>query len=167
MIACPIDDETPGQPDASTTDATSGSSGTTSETTGATTYSLSGTIGRTVDFAPENDGVGTLVIGAFAQCGVGTSLLATAVVPGADFSDPEARVAFTLEGLPPGPVYVGLFLDDNGDLDPMAPRPNEGDLVYGFDPCDGDLDCVELAVAGADVVDVALDLNLLELDVCP
>ena len=155
--ATTTDETTSGEPDETTTDATTGP---------APTHTLSGTVGRTVELAPGNDGIGTLFVAAFSECGLGQSLLGVAAVPGADLSAADARVAFTLTGLPAGPVHLGLFLDDNGDADPMGPLPHLGDLVYGFDACDGELDCVALEISDADLVDVALDLNLLEVDEC-
>lgn len=172
LPACPMDgeDDETGAGQAGSTDAPDAATGdTTSDaTTGAAaTYSLSGTVERSVELARGNDGVGLLLVAAFSACGLGQQPLAVAAVANADLSAADAAVPFTLTGLPAGPVHVALFLDDNGDADPMTPLPHDGDLVYGFDACDGELDCVPLEISDADLEGVALQLNLLEVDECP
>ncbi len=107
---------------------------------------------------PDGDGIGTLVVGALADCTLqNPTLLGAAIVPGADFSGASASVPFTIENLE-GDVFLAAFLDDDGNLDPENPLPDDGDPVLAEGVGDGVLTCVEVAVED-DVEDVSIDLN--------
>lgn len=141
----------------STEDGDTGTDG----STGAPAFSISGTVGRLRMATPVRgaDGIGTLYVGALQSCELTAPLLAAAIVPDADFSSADAAVDYTIEGLADGTVHLALFLDDDGNADPMAPGPSPGDLVYATGVGDGILSCIEVEIAGADVQDVALTLT--------
>jgi hypothetical protein len=128
----------------------------------AATAAVSGTVSRTAPLAADGDGVGTLYVAAFQTCSHDGTVIGAAIIPGADLSSEAGSVPFSIAGLPPGPVHLALFLDDDGNADPGAPLPDEGDLVYGVDAGDGVLNCVEVDLSAGDVSGVALELNLLE-----
>jgi hypothetical protein len=123
---------------------------------------LAGTVKRTAAIAPGQDGKGTLLIGAFDVCSRQGATLLGKFATNADVSSEETAVAFEITDLPRAKIYLGVFLDDNGDFNPAAPLPNAGDLAYGFTAGDGSLDCVEVDLAPGDSVDVLLPLNLVE-----
>jgi hypothetical protein len=120
--------------------------------------SIAGTVRReeSVAIAEGNDGVGTLFIGAFAECAHDGQIVGFAAIPDADLSDPEARVDFEITNIPLDVVHLGFFLDDNGDVDPAMPLPGDGDLVFADDVHDGLLSCVTVD-AGDDQIDLALN----------
>ena len=120
---------------------------------------VAGTVARTADIAAGRDGIGTVYIGAFSECSLATPPLGLAVIPDADLSDAASFVEFAMEDLPEGAVHLALFLDDDGDADPMNPLPDPGDLVYSNEGGDGMLDCVEVEVGDEDV---ALQLTVTE-----
>jgi len=135
---------------------------TTEESTGAPTYTVSGRVKRlaSAPIAEGNDGVGTLYIGAFALCGHGEPPIGVFALPDADFSSEDNMVPWEIAGLPAGPVYFGLFLDDDGDAELPAPVPDGGDPSYAEDGCDGVLSCLSFELDDADITDAALVLNL-------
>lgn len=104
--------------------------------------------------------MGTLVVGAFAECTLQAPVvLGAAIVPNADLSTDAASVDFVIEPLPDGPVFLVSFLDDDGNLDPKNPLPDDGDPVLAEGVGDGILTCVEVEIDGDDVAGVAIDLN--------
>jgi hypothetical protein len=126
---------------------------------GAPAVTVSGVVTRAVPIAEGNDGVGLLFVAAFDECRLDGTILGTAIIPDADLSADDAEVPYEIRNLTANTVYLASFLDDNGDVDPEAPLPGEGDLVYGQDAEDGMLDCIEVTLDGQDqVVDVPLDL---------
>ncbi|PCC71332.1 hypothetical protein SAMN02745121_00871 [Nannocystis exedens] len=135
-----------------------------SETGEAEAASVAGTVTRTVDVAPGNDGKGTLFVAALDVCDLtgGGKVLGVAVVADADLAGEDAAVPFTIENLPRTSVQLALFLDDNGDAMAMTPRPGPGDLVYTRSAGDGVLDCVAVELGDGDVTDLELALNVLE-----
>jgi hypothetical protein len=145
---CPMDDED--KETADTGDSTAASA------------AVSGTVSRTAPIAADGDGVGTLYVAAFQTCAHDGAVLGVTVIPEADLSSESGSVPYSISNLPPGTVHLALFLDDDGNADPNAPLPDEGDLVYGVDAGDGVLNCVEVDLSAGDVSDQALELNLLE-----
>lgn len=120
---------------------------------------IAGTVARTAAIAAGRDGIGTVYIAAFSECSLATPPLGLVVIPDADLSDTASTVDFAMEDLPEGAVHLALFLDDDGDADPMNPLPDPGDLVYSDEGGDGVLDCVEAEVGDEDV---ALQLTVTE-----
>lgn len=179
--------ETTGDPDPSTTggpstsDATTGSTtsgGTDDETTGgaeesssggetgAALYAVSGSVTRSTMLAKDGDGIGTLVVGALEACDLAAPvILGAAIVPNTDLSEDGASAPFAIEPLGSGTVFLAAFLDDDGNLDPKNPLPDEGDPVLAEIAGDGILTCVEVEIDDADVTDVEIDLNELAMPV--
>jgi hypothetical protein len=120
---------------------------------------IAGTVARTAAIAAGRDGIGTVYIGAFAECSFASPPLGLAVIPDADLSDTASTVDFAMEDLPEGAVHLALFLDDDGDADPMNPLPDPGDPVYSDEGGDGVLNCVEVEVGDEDI---ALQLTVTE-----
>jgi hypothetical protein len=123
---------------------------------------ISGTVGRSAPLAPDGDGVGLLLVAVLEECSFTSAILGSSVTPSADLSAEGATVPFSIGDLPRQPVYLALFLDDDGNADPAQPLPDVGDLVYGTNAGDGALDCVEVDLSAGDQGAVALELNLLE-----
>lgn len=138
----------------------------TSDTDEAPNHTLAGVVRLGDGVELVGDGVGTLIVGAFLECGKGQTLAGFAAVPGADLSARDAAVPFEIAGLPASKIYLGYFLDDNGDADLAKPEAGEGDPAYAEEPCDGILSCVEVDLSGGDLSDVALELNLVH-PACP
>ena len=140
-----------------TSDAESSSEGTEGD---AAVYSVSGSVTRTATLPKDGDGVGTLVVGALAECDLAAPVIfGAAIVPNADLSGDGASVDFVVEALPSGTVFLAAFLDDDGNLDPKNPLPDEGDPVLADVAGDGILTCVEVAIDDDDVTGVEIDLN--------
>lgn len=147
LAGCPIgEDETP-----------TGDTGTVNEVA-----AIHGTVGRTAPIAADGDGIGTLFVAALDVCSLTGTVIGVAGVPSADLSADGAEVVFAIEGLPRTTVYLGAFLDDDGNADPAGPLPEVGDLVYGENAGDGLLDCVAVDLSAGDDDGVHVDLNLLE-----
>jgi hypothetical protein len=127
----------------------------------APSFSVSGVVTRlaSAPIAEGNDGIGTLYIGAFAACSQGEAPIGVFAMPEADFSSEDHEVPWQIDGLPAGPVYFGLFLDDDGDAELPSPLPGPGDPTYAEDVCDGLLSCIEIEILEADVTDAALVLD--------
>lgn len=147
-----------------TTANTSESSGSGSTTDGAdteaTAYAVSGSVTLSAMLPPDGDGVGTLVVGAFAECSLQAPVvLGAAIIPNADLSAEGSAVEYTIESLPEGAVFLVSFLDDDGNLDPKNPLPDDGDPVLAEGVGDGILTCIEVGIDGDDVLGVAIDLN--------
>jgi hypothetical protein len=138
------------------------SSGGATGDTGAPLYSASGHVVRleSAAIAEGNDGIGTLFIGAFPTCAHGEAPIGFFALPEADFSSESNMVPWTIDNLPAGPIHFGLFLDDDGDVDPANPLPGPGDPSYADDVCDGILSCLEFEIADGDLVDAELVLNM-------
>lgn len=148
-----------------TTEPGSSSEGTEGETDGAA-YSVSGSVTMTAILPKDGDGVGTLVVGALAACDLaGPTILGAAIVPNADLSEDGASVDFVVEPLPGGTVFLAAFLDDDGNLDPKNPLPDEGDPVLAEIAGDGILTCVEVEIDDADVTGIEIDLNEIAMPV--
>jgi hypothetical protein len=128
------------------------------------TASAAGTVRRGVDVASGNDGKGTLYVAALDVCDLsgGGTILGFAAVPDADLAGTEAAVPFRVEALPRATVHLAVFLDDDGDATPQAPRPGLGDLVYTRDAGDGVVDCIAVELGDGDVADVEIVLNVVE-----
>jgi hypothetical protein len=124
-------------------------------------FSVSGVVTRlaSAPIAEGNDGIGTLYIGAFAACSHEAAPIGIFAMPEADFSSEAHEVPWQIDGLPPGPVYFGLFLDDDGDAELPSPLPGPGDPTYADDVCDGLLSCIEIEIPEADVTEAALVLD--------
>ncbi|MGH1345709.1 MAG: hypothetical protein ACRBN8_29360 [Nannocystales bacterium] len=147
---------------AETSDSAASSSEGSSEggDTEAATYAVSGTVTRSAMLPNDGDGVGTLVVGAFAECTLQAPIvLGAAIIPNADLSADDASVEFMIEPLPEGSVFLVSFLDDDGNLDPDNPLPDDGDPVLAEGVGDGILTCIEVVIDGDDVPDVVVDLN--------
>ena len=132
------------------------------ETTGGepSVYAVSGTVTRSAMLPEDGDGIGTLVVGAFAECDLAAPIiLGAAVIPNADLSDAESAVEFSIEPLASGSVFLVSFLDDDGNMDPKNPLPDDGDPVLAEVAGDGILTCIEIVIDGDDVDDVEIDLN--------
>jgi hypothetical protein len=123
--------------------------------------SVAGTVRRdeAVAIPDGNDGVGTLFIGAFAECALDAPIVGFAAIHGADVSDPEARIDFEIADIPTDVVHLAFFLDDDGNADPTLPLPDDGDLVYADDVEDGMLSCVTVDAGTTD-----LDLVLTNVE---
>lgn len=148
-------------PESTTGDA--GSTGDAESTTGSSeaSFSVSGVVTRlaSAPIADGNDGIGTLYIGAFAACSHEEAPIGIFAMPEADLSSEDHEVPWQIDGLPPGPVYFGLFLDDDGDAELPSPLPGPGDPTYADDVCDGLLSCIEIEIPEADVTEAALVLD--------
>lgn len=148
-----------------TTEQGSSSEGTEGGTEGAV-YSVSGSVTMTAILPKDGDGVGTLVVGALAECDLaGPTILGAAIVPNADLSEDGASVDFVVEPLSTGTVFLAAFLDDDGNLDPKNPLPDEGDPVLAEIAGDGILTCVEVEIDDADVTGIEIDLNEIAMPV--
>ncbi len=155
-----MDDPTIETSGSSSSGSTSTDEDTGSSETGAPLFSVSGTVSRSATLPKDRDGVGTLVVGAFATCDLmAPVVLGAAIVPNADLSTEGASVEFSIEPLMSGPVFLVSFLDDDGNLDPENPLPGPGDPVLAEVAGDGVLTCVEVEVDDADVAGVEIDLN--------
>lgn len=153
-------DETGGSTGSTTGDETTEGESTSEGETGTAAYAVSGSVTRTAMLPKDGDGVGTLVVGALATCDLAApTILGAAIVPNADLSADGASVDFVVEPLPSGTVFLAAFLDDDGNLDPKNPLPDEGDPVLADVAGDGILTCVEVEVDDADVDGVQIDLN--------
>ncbi len=145
---------------AETSDSTSAGSTSEGTDTEAAAYAVSGSVTRSAVLPKEGDGVGTLVVGAFAECTLQAPVvLGAAILPNADLSARDSAVDFAIESLPEGPVFLVSFLDDDGNLDPKNPLPDDGDPVLAEGVGDGILTCIEVGIDGDDVAGVAIDLN--------
>ncbi|TPV95024.1 MAG: hypothetical protein B7733_12070 [Myxococcales bacterium FL481] len=109
----------------------------------------------TTPLAADDDGVGTLYIAALETCDLTAPLLGSAVIPNADFSQPEARVGFEIPDLSQ-PVHLAVFLDDDLNADPQAPTPDPGDLSYAEQAGDGILSCIVANPTESALVEVPL-----------
>lgn len=146
--------------DGETSDSSSSGSTSDSADTDVPMFAVSGIVTRSAVLPPDGDGVGTLVVGAFAECTLQAPVvLGAAILPNADLSADAASVDFVIEPLPDGPVFLVSFLDDDGNLDPKNPLPDDGDPVLAEGVGDGILTCVEVQIDGDDVEGVAIDLN--------
>ncbi len=143
VAGCPMDDDDTGD-EAGTLDS----------------YSLLGTVTRAEAAVPSADGIGTIYIAALRECSLGAELAGSVALPDADLSASDSEVAFEIPDLAPNDYYLALFLDDDGDADPMMPIPGPGDLVYADVAGDGMLSCVAVTVDDEDVEDVALVLTI-------
>lgn len=150
------------------TSTSSSSDDESSSSTGAATYTVSGYVTRlaTAPIAEGNDGIGTLYIGAFLECGHGEPPIGIFALPQADFSSEADMVPWSIAGLPAGAVHFGLFLDDDGDAVLPAAEPDAGDPSYADDVCDGVLSCMSFVIEDADITDAALVLNMTHTE-CP
>lgn len=156
------------EPTTASTSTSSSSDDAGSSSTGAATYTVSGVVTRlaTAPIADGNDGIGTLYIGAFIDCGHGEAPIGIFALPEADFSSEANAVPWSISGLPAGTVHFGLFLDDDGDAVLPAAEPDAGDPSYADDVCDGVLSCMSFDIDDADVIDAALVLNMTHTE-CP
>lgn len=144
----------------SDSDTSSSGSSTGATETGSPAYAVSGSVTRSAVLPRGGDGIGTLVVAAFAECTLQAPVvLGATIVPGADLSTDDAAVDFTIEPLPDGPVFLVSFLDDDGNLDPNNPLPDDGDPVLAEGVGDGILTCIEVQIDRNDVMGVAVDLN--------
>lgn len=151
---------TPTTTAAETSDSSGSESTTDAADTEAATYAVSGSVTLSARLPPDGDGVGTLVVGAFAECSLRAPVvLGAAIIPNADLSVEGSAVDYTIESLPEGAVFLVSFLDDDGNLDPANPLPDEGDPVLAEGVGDGILTCIEVGIDGDDVLGVAIDLN--------
>lgn len=117
---------------------------------------LSGTVVREAAIAPSQDGIGTLYIAALPTCAQDQKPLAAMVITQADLRARQQGAPFALPQIRQK-AYLAVFLDDNADANPQRPVPGTGDLAYGSNADDGQLDCVE-AMPGTPVT-VPLNLN--------
>lgn len=129
-------------------------------TTGPETHAIEGVVKRTTPLAEGEDGIGTLYLGAFAECDHAAPVVGIFVMPAADMSADGSEVPFTIENLTLETVYLASFLDDDLNADPMAPLPDAGDPVLADDVEDGELTCVTVDVATG--TDVVVELDMLE-----
>ena len=125
------------------------------------TFSISGAVTRLESAEPlaDDDGIGTLYVGALESCELTAPLAGAGVVPMADFSSADASVEYEIADLPDGTYHLALFLDDDGNADTMAPAPDPGDLVYATGVGDGILSCIEVTIDDGDVEEVDLVLT--------
>lgn len=119
--------------------------------TPTSSMSIGGVVSRplSTEIAEGNDGIGNLVIAAFAECSLDAEVLGTTAIPNADLSNSQTLLDWTITDLPASPAHLAFFLDDNGDADPNVPLPGPGDLVFADGVGDGILSCVE--VEGGDL----------------
>lgn len=144
LAACPMMDDDDGGDEGSTTPT--GIAGTVSR-------------GASATIAVGRDGIGTVYVAAFAECSLDAELLGVVALPNADLSDPANEVAFMIDDIAADTVHLAVFLDDDGDADPMAPLPDGGDLVLTDVAGDGVLTCQEEAVGDQGI---ELVLNVAE-----
>jgi hypothetical protein len=147
--------------DAADDDAADGeSSSEGGSSTGVQLGTVSGIVRRTSEIGPEDDGIGTLYVAAFAECDHAGQIVGVFVLPEADLSQAENEIPFVLENLTLDTVYLASFLDDDGNADPAGPLPDLGDPVLADDVEDGLLTCVEVDVTNGS--NVVVELNALE-----
>jgi hypothetical protein len=120
---------------------------------------IEGQVGRSesAEIWPGNDGIGTLYVAVFADACGGDQVVGGAAVPDADLSDPSYQVPYSTAELPPGTYFVGGFLDDDGNADPSAPAPSQGDIVLAAGAGPG---CIEVVIAGEDMREADFTLNI-------
>jgi hypothetical protein len=116
---------------------------------------------RTSPLARGEDGIGTLYLGAFAECDHTGQVVGFFALPDADMSVEGSEVPFTIENISLETVYLASFLDDDLNADQTAPLPDAGDPVLADDVADGELTCVEVNVATGST-GVVVELNMLE-----
>jgi hypothetical protein len=126
-------------------------------TSGSGLPSVRGAVIRSVEPAAGNDGIGDLYVGLLAECSQDAAQVGSAMVMNADLSAAGSNVMYEILDVPDGTFFVVAFMDDNGNA--ADGMPDMGDLVTadGLGP-----GCVEVTVAGADVVaPEAVNLNFL------
>ena len=133
----------------------------TSETTGAATHTIEGVVKRTSPLARGEDGIGTLYVGAFAECDHTGQVVGFFALPDADMSVDGSEVPFTIQNITLETVYLASFLDDDLNADQAGPLPDAGDPVLADDVEDGELTCVTVDVATGST-GVVVELNMLE-----
>ncbi len=129
--------------------------------TGGPAIDIAGISGRlpSAPIAPGNDGVGNLYVAALASCDLAAQFVGAAVLPNADASVADVPLPFEMTGLPPGPVFLAAFLDDDGNADQAMPVPGPGDLVFADIVQDGQLSCVEVNVVPGQTAMAEIWLN--------
>jgi hypothetical protein len=131
------------------------------ESTGAATHTIEGVVKRTSPLARGEDGIGTLYVGAFAECDHMGQVVGFFALPDADMSVDGSEVPFTIQNITLETVYLASFLDDDLNADQAGPLPDAGDPVLADDVEDGELTCVEVNVATGST-GVVVELNMLE-----
>lgn len=158
LLAC--SDNSGGEPG----DTTDGGDGGNQNVDGSPTYSVSGTVSRSVEPGYGGDGRGTLYIALVHTCPTSTDddaePVAAASVDNADLSSPGATVAFTLSNVPTGTYQLNAFLDDVTSSGSMtgSPFPGKGDMV-AFDGLSAQ--CTAVEVQGIDVQGASFTLNMV------
>jgi hypothetical protein len=85
-----------------------------------TVHSISGSVIRTVEPTTGHpEWVGSVTVGVFVQCLVNPfvpgNLVGGVLLSDADLSQPDAEVAYTVDGISDGTWYLLAFLDGDGD----------------------------------------------------
>lgn len=130
--------------------------GSTDDSGGTVAPSLSGVVSRldSAIIAAGRDGVGTVYIAALAECSLDAESVGGGAVQ-ADLSTAGSEVEFALNDLTVQDgetVHLAVFLDDDGNADPMAPAPGPGDILFADVVGDGVLSCVEASAGDDDVL---------------
>lgn len=131
------------------------------DTSDPNTYAVIVTLTRSVDPAPEGDGVGTAAFALSDICVEATGdepeVVYSIEVPDVDLSEEGASATVRFEGIPNGVYQLSGFLDDVDLQTPERPLPSTGDLVSfgGFGAV-----CEQVIVNGADA-EAEYDLNFL------
>lgn len=155
----PIGDSTDTAAAGSSTGAATGEDGERVDTTGGGTWIVSGVVTRSVEPSAGSDGVGNVDIGLFVRpCGPGLSEADEAAVfrlENVDITAADVEVPFVFDpAVPNGTYWVAGVFDDNTNLaDTPGHAADSGDLVTTA--------CPMVVVDGADVSDVALELDLV------
>jgi hypothetical protein len=112
---------------------------------------------RTATLWPGNDGIGSLQVALLESCEADAPFVVGTGVMDADFSEFGNTVDYLIEGVASGTYGIVGYMDDNGDLDPKAPGPNQGDLVFAEGAGPG---CLEVEVLDADLEGADFPLTL-------
>ncbi|MFH1438136.1 MAG: hypothetical protein ABIJ56_20675 [Pseudomonadota bacterium] len=100
----------------------------------AGTGSFGGLVGRGADMLvtdlAETDGVGNIIVMVFDEDPTEADSpepVAMAILPDADLSNAESLVEFCVQNIPPGNIWLGALMDDNGSG--LDDGPSAGDIV--------------------------------------
>ena len=100
----------------------------------AGTGSFGGLVGRGADMVitdlAETDGVGNIIVMVFDEDPTEADSpepVAVAILPDADLSNADSLVEFCVQNIPPGNIWLGALMDDNGSG--LDDGPSAGDIV--------------------------------------
>lgn len=129
----------------------------------AETYSVSGTVTRSVEPDLGGDAIGDIYLTMMETCPSSTGcvedIVSDVAIMGADLSADGAEVPFELsKRVPNGTYYLSGIMDDTPNIEIPDIYSGEGDLVVFGQAAPA---CVEVVVAGGDVTGVGVDFNFV------